>query len=99
MYLSVYDRRDNASEPGLFPSFPSSLTHVHRCIGYHNPNWNSLSKSARLTYLSVYDNRQNQKLFFFYYVNVRNVGVGRVGLCITTDKVKASRGGGKVSVL
>ena len=35
----------------------SSLTHVHRFIGYHNPNWQSLPKSARLTYLSVYDRR------------------------------------------
>ncbi len=36
---------------------PSSLTHVHRCIGYHTPTWQSLSKSVRLTYPSVYDNR------------------------------------------
>ena len=26
-------------------------------IGYRNPNWHSLSKSVRLTNLSVYDNR------------------------------------------
>ena len=44
---------------GLSPSPPSSLTHVHRCIGDHNPNWHSLSKSVRLTYLSVYDNRDS----------------------------------------
>ena len=36
-----------------------SLTHVHRCIGYHNPNWHSLTKSVRLTYLSVYDSRDS----------------------------------------
>ncbi len=35
-----------------------SVTHVHRrCSGYHNPNCHGLSKSGRLTYLSVYDNR------------------------------------------
>ena len=33
--------------PSLCP--PSSLTHVHRCIGYHNPNRHSLSKSVRRT--------------------------------------------------
>jgi hypothetical protein len=37
---------------------PSSLTHVHRCIGNHRPTC-SLSKSVRLTYLSVYDNSDN----------------------------------------
>ena len=39
------------------PSTLSSITHVHRCIGYHNPNWHSLSKPTRLTNLSVHDNR------------------------------------------
>ena len=38
---------------------PSSLTKVHRCIGYHNPNWHILFQSVRLTYLSVYYNRDN----------------------------------------
>jgi hypothetical protein len=33
----------------------TSLTHVHRFIGYRNPNLYSLPKSSRLTYLSVYD--------------------------------------------
>jgi hypothetical protein len=32
-YLSVYDRRDDASETTPSPSPPSSLTYVHRCIG------------------------------------------------------------------
>jgi hypothetical protein len=54
---SVYDNRDGVSEPTPFPSLPSSFTHVHRCIGYRNPHWQSLSKSARLTYPSVYDSR------------------------------------------
>ena len=43
--------------PSLF--LPSSTTHVHRCIGYRNPNCHSLSKSVRLTYLSVYDRRDS----------------------------------------
>ena len=43
------------STPSSSP--PSSLTHVHRCIGYHNPTWHSMPTSARLMYLSVYDNR------------------------------------------
>ena len=51
------DNRDNSSESVLSPCPPSSLTYVHRFIGYHNPNWYSLSKSERLMYLSVYDNR------------------------------------------
>ncbi len=40
------------------PSTPSSLTDVHRCIGYHNPNYQSLPKSVRLMHLSVYDSRE-----------------------------------------
>jgi hypothetical protein len=43
--------------PAPSPPPPSSLTHVHRCIGYRNPHWQSLPKSARLTYPSVYDSR------------------------------------------
>ena len=42
-YLSVYNSGDISSDPVLSPSPPSSLTHPHRCIGYHNPNWHSLS--------------------------------------------------------
>jgi hypothetical protein len=45
------------TSPVPSPSSPSSVTHVHRCIGYCNPHWKSLSKSVRLTYLSVYDSR------------------------------------------
>jgi hypothetical protein len=41
----------------ILPVTPPSLTDVHRFIGYLNPNWQSLSKSVRLTNLSVYDNR------------------------------------------
>ena len=37
-YLSVYDNRDDTSETVLSPSPLSSLTHLHRCIGYHKPN-------------------------------------------------------------
>ena len=56
-YLSVYDSRDSASESTLSPSPLSSLTYVHRCIGYRNPNWHSLPNPVRLTNLSVYDRR------------------------------------------
>ncbi len=38
---------------------PSSLTYVHRWIGYHNPHGQSLFNSERLTYPSVYDNRHD----------------------------------------
>ncbi len=56
-YLSVYDSRDSVSESTLSPSPLSSLTYVHRCIGYRNPNWHSLPNPVRLTNLSVYDKR------------------------------------------
>ncbi len=49
------DSRDSASEPAPSPFPPSSLTHVHRCIGYRNPTCHSMSTSARLMYLSMYD--------------------------------------------
>ncbi len=39
------------------PSPPSSVTHVHRWIGSHNPTWQTLTNSTRLTYISVYDRR------------------------------------------
>ncbi len=39
------------------PSTPSSLTYVHRCIGSHNETRQTLTTSPKLTYLSVYDNR------------------------------------------
>ena len=52
----------NASPPSHAPSPspPSSLTHVHRCIGDRNPHCQSLSYSARLTYPSVYDRRDGE---------------------------------------
>jgi hypothetical protein len=52
--------------PGPSPSPPSSVTYVHRCIGCRNPNWKSLSKSTRLTYLSVYDirDRDSESVLF-----------------------------------
>ena len=56
-YLSVYDSRDRTSEPVLSPSPLFSLTDVHRCLGYHNPNRHSLPESERQTNLSVYDSR------------------------------------------
>jgi hypothetical protein len=43
--------------PTPSPSPPSSLTDVHRCIGYRNPHCQSLTNTVRLTYLCVYDNR------------------------------------------
>jgi hypothetical protein len=39
------------------PSPPSSFTPVNRCISSHNANRQTLSTSVKLTYLSVYDNR------------------------------------------
>ncbi len=33
--------------------------HVHRCIGYRKLHWQSLTKSERLTYLGVYDSRDD----------------------------------------
>ncbi len=39
------------------PSPPSSLTHVHRCIGSHNATRQTLPTSAKLTYLSVCNRR------------------------------------------
>ncbi len=58
-YLSVYDTdsRDGVSVRSTSPSPPSSLTHVHRCIGSHNTTRQTLPTSAKLTSLSMYDNR------------------------------------------
>ena len=53
------DKRNSVSESASSSSPPSSFTHVHRCIGYHNPTWYSLTKSVRLTNLSVYDRRND----------------------------------------
>ncbi len=48
-YLSVYDNRDGVSEQAASPSPPSSLTHVHRCIGPRNATRQTLSNSVKLT--------------------------------------------------
>jgi hypothetical protein len=56
-YLSVYDSRDGVSERAASPSTPSSLMHVHRCIGSHNATRQTLPTSVKLTYLSMYDSR------------------------------------------
>ena len=56
-HLSVYDSTDGVSVRAASPSSPSSLTHVHRCIGSRNSTRQTLPTSAKLTYLSVYDNR------------------------------------------
>jgi hypothetical protein len=56
-HLSVYDTRDGVSEHASSPSTPSSLTHVHRCIGSRNGTRQTLPTSVKLTYLSVYDSR------------------------------------------
>jgi hypothetical protein len=53
----VYDSTDGVSEDGGSPSPPSSLTHVHRCIGSHNTTRWTLTTSPKLTYLGVYDSR------------------------------------------
>ena len=37
-HLSVYDSTDGVSVSAASPSSPSSLTYVHRCIGYRNPH-------------------------------------------------------------
>jgi hypothetical protein len=60
MYSSVYDSRDSASRLTPTPSpFPrSSVTYVHRCIGYRNPtNRHFIPTSVRMMYLCVYDSR------------------------------------------
>jgi hypothetical protein len=59
MYLSVYDNRDGVSECTASPSVPSSITHVHRCIGSHNVTRQMMTTSTKLTYLSVYDIRDD----------------------------------------
>jgi hypothetical protein len=52
----VYDSRVNVSETGTSPFPLSSITYVHRCIGYHHPtNRYFMSTSVTLMYLSVYD--------------------------------------------
>jgi hypothetical protein len=46
------------SQPYLF-NLPSLLTHVHRYIGSLNPTCQTLPNSVRLTYLGVYDSRDD----------------------------------------
>ncbi len=48
-----------SSEHAASPSTPSSLTYVHRCIGSRNATRQTLSTSAKLTYFSVYDRRDD----------------------------------------
>ncbi len=40
-----------------FPSPRSSLTNVHRGIGYHNPTYHIMDVSVKLMFLSVFDRR------------------------------------------
>ncbi len=42
----LFRLNSGASEPAPSPSPPSSLTHVHRCIGSRNPTWQMLPNSA-----------------------------------------------------
>ncbi len=58
-HLSVYDIRDGTSERVPSPSSPSSLMHVHRCIGSHNATRQTRPTSVKLTYLSMYDSRHD----------------------------------------
>jgi hypothetical protein len=57
LFTSTFDVSPPSPAPS--PSPPSSLTHTHRCIGYRKPTRHSLPKSARLTYLRVYDSRDS----------------------------------------
>jgi len=53
---------ESPPSPAPSPSSPSSLTHVHRCIGYHNHNPQPLAESSvRLMYLRVYDSRDTSR--------------------------------------
>ena len=52
-HLSVYDSTDGVSVCAASPSSPSSIMHVHRCIGSRNATRQTLSTSAKLTYLIV----------------------------------------------
>ncbi len=56
----MYDSRDRVSETAHSPSPLSSLTYVHRFIGYRNPtNKHFMTTSARLMYLSMYEKRDS----------------------------------------
>jgi hypothetical protein len=50
---NIFQQRWRAASP----SPPSSLTHVHRCIGSRKSTRQTLPTSAKLKYLSVYDRR------------------------------------------
>ena len=56
MHFRVYDNRDNSCNSTPSPSLRSSITHAHRSIGHHN-HPQSLAKSTRLRYLSMFDSR------------------------------------------
>ena len=53
----VYASRDSVSGHGASPSPPSSLTHVHRCIGSRNATRQTLPTSVKLTSLSMHGSR------------------------------------------
>ena len=53
IHYSTFDASPPSPAPS--PSPPSSLTHVHRCIGSRNTARQILPTSAKLTYLSMYD--------------------------------------------
>ncbi len=55
IHYSTFDASPPSPAPS--PSPPSSLTHVHRCIGSRNTARQILPTSAKLTYLSMYDSR------------------------------------------
>jgi hypothetical protein len=56
MAIQVFNTAPNkVSGASLSP--PSSLTHVHRCIGSRNSTRQTLPTSAKLMYLCVYDSR------------------------------------------
>ena len=55
LHYSTFDASPPSPAPS--PSPPSSLTHVHRCIGSRNTDRQTLPTSAKLTHLSVYDSR------------------------------------------
>ena len=56
--INKQKNRDNSIQSAPSPYLWYSLTHVHRSIGYHNRNPQSLCESVgRLMYLRVYDSR------------------------------------------
>ena len=55
IHYSTFDASPPSPAPS--PSPPSSLTHVHRCIGSRNTARQILPTSAKLMYLCMYDSR------------------------------------------